>query len=290
MSTSNTRRLAGLFAALILSLLLAMPAQAAPLTFVQSSSAHSDKNHCVADKQIENWNNQRAIEARGFNFDTVGPQASVMFQHDLALKLGTTADSAYTASRMTEIDSELPIAQRVKCWQATPDKDVVVEFRVRFSQAATPAGMTESLVLWNAPLPFFDGVNPPSENALPLTSIGVARTSAFGTPQYLATVAQDLDLATFDGLLRVALMPPWLDPSQSHQVKLTLSQQAAHIEVAQAQHEFEHVLDVPLPHPAEPLGFEFSVDNEAFPGFYVPVSVPDGIEIDYLSIRMVRSH
>jgi hypothetical protein len=290
MSPSRTRRLAGLLAVLVLGMLLAMPAQAAPLATTQSATAHRNENSCVDHKQIDTWSNQRAIEARGFNFDIVGPQASAMFQHDLALNLATTDNSAYTASRMTEIDSELPIAQRVKCWQATPDKDVVVEFRVRFKESGTPAGLTENLVLWNAPLPSFNGTNPPSESAVPLTSIGVARTSALGTPLYIATVVQDLDLTTYNGLMNVALMPTWLDPGEWHQVKLTLSQQSARIEVAQAQHEYELVLEQQLPHPAEPLGFEFSVDNEAFPGFYVPVSVPDYLEIDYLSMSMVRSH
>ncbi len=290
MSTSCIRRLAGLLVVLVLGMLLAMPAQAAPSALTQSITAHHNENRCVDHKQIETWSNQQAIEARGFNFDIVGPQASVMFQHDLALDLATTDNSAYTASRMTEIDSELPIAQRVKCWLATPDKDVVIEFRVRFNESATPAGLTENLVLWNAPLPSFNGTNPPSESAVPLTSIGVARTSALGTPLYIATVVQDLDLTTYNGLLSFAVIPSWLDPGDWHQVKLTLSQQSARIEVAQGQHEYEQVLEQQLLHPAEPLGFEFSVDNEAFPGYYVPVTEPDRIEIDYLSMRMVRSH
>ena len=290
MITTRTRRLAALFFALMLSILTAAQAQAAPSSLTQAPIARPAESRCVPHKQIETWNNRRAIEARGFNFDLVGPQASALFQHDLSLKLAADPESdAYTASRMTEIDSHLPIAQRVKCWQATPDKNVVVEFRIRFRQSDTPAGMTENLVLWNAPLPAFDGTNPPSESALPLTSIGVARTSALGAPQYLATVVQDLDLATYNGLMEVALMPEDLDPSEWHRVRITLSQQSARIDVAQDQGAFDNVLNVPLPHPAEPLGFEFSVDNEAFPGFYVPVTSPDGIEVDYLSMSMVRA-
>jgi hypothetical protein len=290
MTPSHRRRLAGLLLTLVLGMLLTMPAQAAPSATTQSATAHRNENRCVDHKQIETGSNQRAIEARGFNFDVVGRQASAMFQHDLTLNLATTDNSAYTASRMTEIDSELPIAQRVKCWQATPDKDVVVEFRVRFKESGTPAGLTENLVLWNAPLPSFNGTNPPSESAVPLTEIGVARTSALGAPLYIATVVQDLNLTTYDGLMSIALMPPWLDPGEWHRVRLTLSQQSARIEVAQAQHEYEEVLEQALPHPAEPLGFEFSVDNEAYPGYYVPVTVPDYLEIDYLSMSMVRSH
>jgi len=289
MNTLRTQRLAGLFAALLLTIFLTLPAQAAPSATTATNSSYPNANRCLPHKQIETWNSRRSIEARGFQFDLIGPEASALFQHDLALNLARNpANSFTTASRMTEIASEKPIAERVKCWQATPDKNVVIEFRVRFNQSATPAGMTENLELWNAPLPFFDGTNPPTESPLPLTSIGVARTSAFGQPQYVATVVQDLDLATFNGLLRMNAMPPWLDAGRWHEVRLTLSQKEARIEVAQAGHR-EEVLKVELPHPAEPLGFEFSIDNEAFPGVFVPVTERDGIEVDYLSMHMVQT-
>jgi hypothetical protein len=285
---SLVKRLGGLFVLLLLGLTFALPANAAPATLV-ASGRHSP-NRCVPHKYIDNWSNRRAIEARGFNFDLVGPQASATFGRNLGLNLASNpASSAYTASRITEIESELPIAQRVKCWQATAKKDVVVEFKVRFKQSAAPAGMTENLILWNAPLPFYDGTNPPAEPAGLLTEIGVARTSALGTPQYIAVVAQDLDTATFNGLMRVMPMPAWLDAGEWHRVRLTLSLKSARIEVAQGQHKFTPVLEADLLHPAEPLGFEFSVDNEAFPGYYVPVNMPDGLLVDYLKIDMVRS-
>lgn len=290
MNTPRTRQLVGLFAALLLGVLLTLPAQAAPAPITQPAASYHNTQRCVPHKEITTWSNRRALEARGFHFDLVGSQATALFGHDLTLALAPNpGSSAYTASRITEIVSQQPIAQRVKCWQATPDKNVVIEYRVRFKQSATPAGMTENLELWNAPFPFFDGTNVPTEQAGLLTSIGVVRTSAFGQPQYLAAVIQDLDTNTFNGLLNVAPMPAWLDAGQWHRVRITLSQQMARIEVAQAAHRFTPILEAVLLHPAEPLGFEFSVDNEAFPGFYVPVTVRDGIEVDYLAMNMVRA-
>lgn len=280
------KRLAGLLA-LLLALMLALPASAAPIAPV--AQPRQDIG-CVPHKRVDNWSNRRAIEARGFNFDIVGAQASATFGHNLGLDLaGNPASSAYAASRVTEIESERPIDQRVKCWQATDRKDVVVEFKVRFDQSATPPNLTENLILWNAPLPFSDGTHPPTETARPLTEIGVARTSALGMPMYIAVVAQDLDTATYNGLMRVSPMPSWLDAGKWHRVRLTISQQSARVEVAQGQHEFTPALEADLLHPAEPLGFEFSVDNEAFPGYYAPVTVPDGLKIDYLSIDTVRA-
>ena len=277
------KRLAGLLA-LLLSLMLVLPASATPVTQPRQDIG------CVPHKRVDNWSNRRAIEARGFNFDIVGAQASVTFGHNLGLDLaGNPASSAYAASRVTEIESERPIDQRVKCWQATDRKDVVVEFKVRFDQSATPPNLTENLILWNAPLPFSDGTHPPTEAARPLTEIGVARTSALGMPMYIAVVAQDLDTATYNGLMRVSPMPSWLDAGEWHRVRLTISQQSARVEVAQGRHDFAPVLEADLLHPAEPLGFEFSVDNQAFPGYYAPVTVPDGLEIDNLSIDTVRA-
>jgi len=291
MNTPRTRRFVGLFAALLLGILLTLPAQAAPAPIARLTSAYHNTERCVPHKEVANWYNRSALEARGFHFDLVGAQAAAQFGHDLTLEVApNSGSSAYTASRITEIASQQPIAQRVKCWQATPEKNVQIEFRVRFDQSATPAGMTENLELWNAPFPFFDGTNTPTENAGLLTSIGVVRTSAFGQPQYLATVVQDLDTNTFNGLLNIAPMPAWLDPGQWHRVRITRSQQMARIEVAQAAHRFTPILEAVLLHPAEPLGFELSVDNEAFPGYYVPVTVRDGIAIDYLSMNMVRAH
>ena len=38
------------------------------------------------------------------------------------------------------------------------------------------------------------------------------------------------------------------------------------------------------------LGFEFSVDNEFVPGVFVPVTIPDGLNVSYLDIHTERAH
>jgi hypothetical protein len=279
-----TKRLAGLLALLVATMMFALPAQAAPLP--QTSSAGRG-NSCVPHRHIDNWSNQQSVEARGFNFDLVGDQASAAFGRALALDLASdTTNAEYTASRITEIDTWQPIAERVKCWQATPDKNVVVEFRVRFDQRSTPAGMTETLMLWNAPFP-----SSTPEPARPVTTIGVSRNSALGAPMYVAVVTQDLDYATFAPpfVFQVMPMPAWLDAADWHRVRITLSQTTAQIDVAQGAHTYATVLKAALLHPAEPLGFELSVDNELAPGITVPVATTDGLDVDYLDIRMERA-
>ena len=57
-------------------------------------------------------------------------------------------------------------------------------------------------------------------------------------------------------------------------------------EVAQGERPFTTVLQAALLHPAEPLGFEFSVDNEVAPGMTLPVAISDGLEVSYLRISM----
>jgi hypothetical protein len=280
--TSIVYRLTGLIAMALLSMTIVLPAQAAPA--MDATPARSKQDRCLPKKRIDQWSNRRNIEARGFNFDLVGAQANATFSRNLSLDLSSDpASAAYTASRITEIDTWLPIDQRVKCWQATAKKDVVVEFRVRFDQPAAPQGLTENLILWNAPFP-----STTPEPLRPVTSIGVSRNSAFGQPQYVALATQDLDYATFAPpfILQVNPMPPWLDAGDWHQVRMTITQTTAQIDVAQGNHTYTSVLNVTLLHPAEPLGFEFSVDNELAPGYWVPVTIPDSLKVDYLNITL----
>ncbi|HKF94248.1 MAG TPA: hypothetical protein VKB96_06540, partial [Gammaproteobacteria bacterium] len=162
--TSRSTRLVLLLAILILSLLAVAPTQAAPV----ATSTHHNVDQCLDRKLIPFWGSRDFIEAQGFNFDIVGDQASAKFRRNLSLDVASKPTSAaYTASRMTEIDSEKPIADRVKCWEATPTKNVVVEYRVRFDQSAAQSDMTENLILWNAPLPAAGS----GEMAMPITSI-----------------------------------------------------------------------------------------------------------------------
>lgn len=283
-TTSRSARLVLLIAILILSMLAISPTQAAPAA---TTNNRHNANQCVERKFIPFWGSRSLIEAQGFNFDIEGDQASVKFRNNLSLDLASNLTSSdYTASRMTEIDSEKPIADRVKCWQATPTKNVVAEYRIRFDQSAAQSGLTENLILWNAPLPS----NTP-EPARPITSIGVSRNGAFGPPQYYAEVVQDLDFGTFAPpfLLELTPMPSWLDAGNWHRVRITLSQTTGQVDVAQGTHPFTTVSKVALLHPAEPLGFEFSLDNEFVPGVYVPVSIPDGLDVSYLDIHMERA-
>jgi hypothetical protein len=284
-SPSRATRLVLMLAILILSMLAVAPTQAAPAA---TTSYQHSPNQCLDRKFIPFWGSRSFIEAQGFNFDIVGDQASVKFRSHLSLDLAShPTNSDYTASRMTEIDTWKPIADRVKCWQATPTKNVVVEYRVRFDQSATPSGLTENLMLWNAP---FASTTP--EPARPITSIGVSRNSAFGPPQYYAEVVQDLDFGTFAPpfILELTPMPAWLDAGKWHRIRITLSQTAGQIDVAPGPHPFTTVSKVALMHPAEPLGFEFSIDNEFVPGMTVPITIPDGVDVSYLDMHMERAH
>lgn len=283
---SRSARLIFLLAILILSILAVAPTQAAPAA---NNGHHHNSNQCPDRKFIPFWGSRSFIEAQGFNFDIVGDQASAKFRRNLSLDVASNpASSAYTASRMTEIDSEMPIADRVKCWEATPTKNVVVEYRIRFDQSAAQSGMTENLILWNAPLPSAGS----GEMAQPITAIGVTRNAAFGVPQYSAEIVQDLDFATFAPpfLLDLTPMPAWLDAGHWHRIRITLSQTTGQIEVAQGARPFTTVRKLALLHPTGPLGFEFSLDNEFMPGVFVPVTIPDGLDVSYLDIHMERIH
>ena len=83
-------------------------------------------------------------------------------------------------------------------------------------------------------------------------------------------------------------MPAWLDASDWHRVRITVSQTTAQIDVAQGFNPYTTVLKASLLRPAEPLGFELSVDNELAPGLTVPVATPDGLDVDFLDIRTER--
>jgi hypothetical protein len=282
MTNKVTRCLVAAVAPLVASVLLIAPAQAAPSA---PASVFSSKPsaQCVQRKNITNWQNLRQVNKQGFNADVVGSQASMTFNRNqgqgvLSLDLAANpTNTEYTASRITEVNSSAPISERVKCWQPTETKNVVAEYVIRFDQAATPANLTENMFFWNAPLPAS-----PSEQPIPFTTIGVTRSLG----SYRAVVAQNLDIATFSGLLQQQPMPEWLDASQWHTIRVTISQTHASVQVAQGSHSYSELLKVALQHAPEPLAFEFSVDSEAFPGLYVPVTTPDGLDIAHLDIRL----
>ena len=154
--------------------------------------AYAQGTGCVNQKHIANWNNLSQLEAHGFLVDLESPQAALGFGQGshhgtLQLDLDTTPNFAgeTVASRVTQIDTSVPPAQRVKCWQPTTSKDVVANFTAHFDQAEPPFGLTETMFLWNAPF----GSDP-----IPLTAIGVTRSLDLttGQPEYSAIVAQDL--------------------------------------------------------------------------------------------------
>jgi hypothetical protein len=270
----------GLLVALLVSLTVATPSQAAP-------PARPGGDSCVRQKSIWNWQSPEQLRRKGFNIDVFGDQASLTFANNhrfMSLDLASNPTNAQPmASRITEIDGQQPIAQRVKCWQATERENVVLDFIVRFQQPTTPPGLTENLLLWNAPLP-----SPGSGEApMLMTAIGVTRSL---NQPYSAVVAQDFNFTNFSGLFSRNAMPSWLDATKWHFVRTTISRANVTIAVAQDGHGLTQVAQVALPHPADPLGFEFSLDNEAFPGQHVPVSMPDGLDVAFFGIGMEHSH
>ena len=278
-TTTHSRRLILLFALLLGGILVAAPAQAAPL-----AKADQRRTQCIPAKHIQNWHSAEQLNQKGFNTVDEGDLASVDFGGDLLLSMaGGSTNNQAQASRVTEIDADLPIAQRVKCWQASPGQDIVVEFRERFNESAVPLNLQEDSFLWNAPLPS------PNNPELPglLTAIGVSRTTAFGG--HVAEIVQDFDFFNPGGpaLFEVEPLPVWLNAADWHNVRITLSQTHAKIEIAQGDHPFDAdhpVLEADLLHPAEPLGFEFSVDtSEQF-------VQADGLNVSCLDIRYVPSN
>lgn len=250
----------------------------------QTAGAGNPHTVCVGHKSIEQWNNLNQLGAQGFYPEIHGEEASLTFNREqndkyLSLDVAPSGDGAadYAASRITEIDAALPVGERVKCWQPTDTRNLVAEFEVRFDQPVTP-GLTENLVFWNAPF---------GENPIPITTIGVSRSLSTGG-MYAAVVAQDLVLEPFSGLMEVSPMPSWLDDTAWHRVRITVSSGSARIEVAQGEHPFTTVLETALLHPPEPLGFEFSIDNEALPGMYIPVPFGDGVDVTAFEVGLVK--
>ena len=114
MYTSRIRHILMLVAVFCSALLFSVPIAAAPLPRPQPQSQLTAGDQCRDHKQIEDWHSRRAIEAKGFNFDIIGGQARVDFGRTMSLSLASDpSSSTYTASRMTEVDSNAPIDERV---------------------------------------------------------------------------------------------------------------------------------------------------------------------------------
>jgi hypothetical protein len=270
-----------------------------PVSYVLEKQA--GKNQCTFAKFIPRFKNEKIITRNGFHIDLYGT-GELDFSKEGHLKYATLSlapdlSGNYSASRITEVDTTLPPEERTKCWQPTKKWDVVVAYIVRFEQAENP-GLTENLVLWNAPI----GV----DGSLPFTVVGATRNQMF--PGYLAMIAQDLVIgAEPSGFIQLAPMPEWLDPTEWHFVQIRVSQQHASVAVAQALFGFENlnyknmdngrenlnyevVLDVDLPAPVEPLAFEFSLDNEVLPGLVIPFAEQDSLDVASLGIWYEKKH
>jgi hypothetical protein len=246
---------------------------------LQPAVAVAAPPQCQRTKHLDNVMNDRILQARQFHIDEAGTgdlayhgrgrnaYASLGLEQDLS--------GAYNAARITEVDTTLPPEARTRCWQPDARFDVIAEFKIRFAQAEKPFGLTETVFLWNSPLG--------GDQPLPVTSVGISRSESF--PGYNANVSQNLTFEPFAfDHLEVVPMPQWLDPTEWHTVRITLGVHDVQIEVRQGG-GYETVISTTLPEPVEPLAFELSVDNEAFPGLTVPVSVPDTLYVDSIDIR-----
>jgi hypothetical protein len=262
---------------IILTLLLVIASLTFSAVFMYAP-VEAAANACPTSRHIENWNNEAQLAAQGFYIEQFSPSASYSFQDgNLSLDLAPTGDPSYAATRITEIDVTAPVAQRIKCWQPTAKKDVVAEYTLRFDQAQGSM-LTENVFFWNAPF---------GENPIPLSAIGVTRGAGSGG-MYAAVIAQDLVFNpdfTFSGLFYIVPMPAWLNAADWHTVRVTIRSDSARIEVKQGSNDYTTVVDAPLNHLPEPLGLEYSVDNELFPGFTAPVAVGDGVDIGELDIE-----
>lgn len=244
-----------------------------------ASAAPSVPDGCRPAKIITGLRNERQLEAFGLHRDVFG-SGTLTFEREgryryASLNLAQDLSGDPVSARITEVDTSLSPEERTKCWQPTEKERIFAKYTIRFEQAERPPGLTENVVLWNAPFG--------ETTQLPMTAIGVSRSENF--PGYVATVSQDvIFLPEFSGLIHVAPMPQWLDPTAWHTVLVQLTEQTATISVVQGQQRAT-VLSVDLPAPLEALAFEASVDNEVFPGFYAPVSQADTIDVAALAIR-----
>jgi hypothetical protein len=229
---------------------------------------------------IDTWESPEQLAAYGFLIEQFGPSSSLTFGGDsLQLTLGPDPSPAYAASRITEIDPRVPIRERARRWQPAEGRPVEVRFTIRFGEATASPELIANLILWNAPFPFQDAATRTDEVALPVTAFGVSRRDGV----YYAAAAQDFDGATGEGLFRQAPIPAWLDPADWHQVSILLTTESVEIGVDQAGHE-EIVLACRLLRAPDPLGFQFSIDNEG-PGRYYPITRGDHISIRHFALR-----
>ncbi len=239
---------------------------------------------------IDKWHGPQDIGDAGMLVQIKrGVQAGIQYNGDYA-KFRVNPDPAsseYTASRISEIDSRLEVAQRVKRWRPTEDMNVTGKFKIRFSDEQTT--LTYNLMLWNAPFK--------KERGIPAMSIGVTR-SVVSDFEYAVVIAQNVvvnpQASCFGGdVLRVVKLretSDWLRMTEWHWVHILFAEDWARVEVQQGDKR-RVVVEEGLTKPVEALGFVFSVDNEVLPGRYQPVSArePEGFDMGYFEVGYIVS-
>lgn len=238
---------------------------------------------CPQHTTIQHWSS-KTLALAGFRTQLYGGDQAEVGLNGKTLALNVAADpnnAGYVAARITDIDTSVPIAERVHCWKPTADKAVEVNFSIRFTQPQVAPGMTENMMLWNSPMA--DPAHP--ELPIPLTAFGVSR--ALGS--YTTVVVQNLDLMTFQAsVYHRGEMPAWLDATAWHTVTMRVAQDRVTIHISQGD-QSALVSDVMLPNAPVATGMEFSVDNEGMPGQYPPITVPDGAEIGFYRAGYVNA-
>jgi hypothetical protein len=78
-------------------------------------------------------------------------------------------------------------------------------------------------------------------------------------------------------------MPSWLDATDWHTIRISLTTTSAQVHVEQRRRRAVIVTGTLL-HPPEPLAAEVSIDNDNVPEGHLPVIAPDGMEIRSVSI------
>lgn len=255
------------------------PVQAAP-----TLNAHNPAQDCPRTLNLTSWRSEDQLLRKGFFIERYGNAAKLNFRGNaLGLSLKTDPSvTTYTASRITEIDSRLPILERKRCWQPTKKESVETSYRIRFDEEAGPPELIANLLLWNAPFPYQNGTTQSTETALPVTSFGVSRLYGL----YVVVATQDYDSATGSGMIVMNPMPSWVDPTVWHQVVINLTTTTAEIKVIQKGRS-ETVLKTSLLHAPDPLGLQLSIDNDAM-GSYNPINEGDQVVVDQVSIHYRR--
>jgi hypothetical protein len=245
------------------------------------SPTYQSQTSCPTKRIISRFVNEQQVEAQGFHFQVTPPGGSYAFnqqgnQRFLSLRMDPFPFTGeLSSSRISEIDTSLPPEERTLCWQPSPTQNVMVMYTHRFAEATPPPGLSENLFLWNAPL----------DTGELITAIGVTRSNLYGG--YFAIVTQDYDFATGTGLLQLVPMPAWLDATAWHTVNIVVSQGTATITVKQGANQAT-VLQTNLLRTPGPLGFEFSLDNEIFPGVYAPVTIADQLDVAFYGAGLQR--